>query len=105
MRDHDGFARVLIPFDRREGMSLAMAAGIAGKSETTVRDWCKKHSIGRRIAGGNWTVSRVALAMLLDGNRKALQAYHAGIRAAVPVAPYYARAGLQELLQLSEFQK
>jgi hypothetical protein len=64
---------------------------IAGKSERTLRNWCDEHGIGRRIAGGSWAVSKVALAMLLDGDLAALAAYRdRGARASSePVAAYY----------------
>ena len=42
----------LVPFDRREGLSLAQAAKIAGKPVDTVRLWCLNHDIGRRVGGG-----------------------------------------------------
>jgi hypothetical protein len=87
--------RILVPFDRREGLSLKKAAEIAGKSETTIRTWCQQHGIGRRVAGGVWVVSRVALRMLLDGDDGALRAYLDGIRTAEPVAVYYRRLGLE----------
>lgn len=90
--------QILVPFDRREGCTLGQAATIAGKSETTVRTWCQRDGIGRRVAGGTWVVSRVALRMLLDGDRQALTAYLAGIRAAEPVAGYFRRLGLGAVL-------
>jgi hypothetical protein len=89
---------ILTPFDRREGMDLGAAAKVAGRSQTTLRNWCERFGIGRRIAGGNWTVSRVALQMLLDGDKKALREYHAGSRSHPSVAPYFERAGLQSLV-------
>ena len=46
-------------------ISLKQAADIAGKSEST------EHGLGRRIGGGTWSISRVALAMLLDGQEGA----------------------------------
>jgi len=80
--------QILIPFDKRESMTLRDAAKLAGKSEGTVRTWCQQHDIGRRVAGGPWCVSRVALA-----------AYLAGDRHGVLVAPYYERLGLGALLR------
>jgi hypothetical protein len=47
-------SHVLIPYDRREAISLRIAAEIAGRSETTVRGWCGVHDIGRRVANGPW---------------------------------------------------
>jgi hypothetical protein len=86
--------RVLIPFDRREALSLRQAAEISGKSAETIRRWCALHDIGRRI-GGHWAVSRVALAMWLDGDWKALAAYLAGERDGPIIRLYFQRAGLQ----------
>ena len=87
---------VLKPYDPREGISLAEAAALAGKKAGTIRNWCVQHDLGRRVGGGKWVVSRVALAMFLDGDKKALRAYHAGDRASDLVAPYFERFGLQD---------
>jgi hypothetical protein len=84
---------VLIPFDRREALSLREAAEISGKSVETVRRWCALYDIGRRI-GGQWAVSHPALLMLLDGDRRALAAYLAGERDRASVRVYFERAGL-----------
>jgi hypothetical protein len=86
--------RVLVPFDPREGISLKAAAARSGKSETTVRDWCKAYGLGRRVGGGVWVVSQVALSMHLDDDRKALAAYLAGNRSSAAVLAYYSRHGV-----------
>ena len=57
-----------------------------------MRTWCEVYGLGRRIGNGPWSVSKVALAMHLDGDRKALRAYHAGDRTSDLVAPYFRRA-------------
>jgi hypothetical protein len=85
--------KILSPFDIRECICLKDAAGIAGRKESTLRNWCDWHGLGRRI-GGTWSVCKVALAMFLDGDRKALRAYHSGDRTGVVVKPYFGRAGL-----------
>lgn len=85
---------VLVPYDPREACTLAQAARRAGKSESTVRNWCVNRGIGRRIAGGTWSVSRPALEMLLDGDEAALLAYHNGDRLGPLVRGYFERAGL-----------
>lgn len=87
--------QILIPYDRREAISLRKAAEISGRSQTTLRAWCGKFLIGRRIVGGPWEVSRVALDMLLAGHQSALNAYLRGDRSGPLVAPYFARAGLR----------
>jgi hypothetical protein len=89
---------ILSPYDRREGMELRAAAEHAGRSESTLRGWCVRHGIGRRIGGGNWVVSRVALQMLLDGETDALFEYHLGNRSDARVAEYFVRLGLADVL-------
>jgi hypothetical protein len=84
----------LIPYDKREGMTLAEAAGVAGKSPGTIRNWCVQHDLGRRVGGGTWVVSKVALAMFLGGDVKALRAYHGGERTDPCVIAYFERLGL-----------
>jgi hypothetical protein len=91
---------ILTPFDKRESMSLAEAAKLAGRSDGTLKTWCHQWGIGRRVAGGPWCVSRVALAMLLDGDAAALRAYHSGDRHGPLVAPYFHRLGLAVLLHI-----
>ena len=87
--------QTLIPFDKREGLTLFQAAGIAGKSVGTIRNWCIQHGLGRRVGGGTWVVSRVALAMFLDGDMIALGAYQAGDRTSPLVSEYFKRFGLK----------
>jgi hypothetical protein len=88
---------VLVPYDKREGITLAEAAHTAGKSVGTIRNWCVQHELGRRVGGGTWVVSRVALAMFLDDDdEKALRAYHAGDRTGELVTPYFERFGLSQ---------
>jgi hypothetical protein len=83
--------QILSPFDKRECLNLKEAAGISGKSESTMRGWCEQHGLGRRVGGGTWSVSKVALAMFLDGDVRALRAYHAGDRSSELVVQYFRR--------------
>jgi hypothetical protein len=87
--------KILVPFIKQECIRLKEAAAIANTSESTMRNWCDEYGLGRRIGGGPWLVSRVALAMFLDGDQKALRAYHAGDRTSDLVAPYFERAELR----------
>jgi hypothetical protein len=89
---------ILSPFDLREVLTLKQAAAIAGKSESTLRAWCEGYGLGRRVGGGTWCVSKVALSMHLDGNRRGLRAYHAGKRTDPNVVYYFEREGLGFLL-------
>jgi hypothetical protein len=91
--------KILVPFDKRECLSLKEAADIAGRSESTMRNWCDEYGLGRRIGGGPWSVSKVALMMHLDGDRKALKAYHAGDCSDPTVIAYFKREGLGDLIE------
>jgi hypothetical protein len=91
--------KILSPFDRRECISLRQAAVRAGKSETTMRGWCERHGLGRRVGGGTWSVSKVALAMWLDNDLKALKVYHAGDRGNPIVSAYFGREGLGDMVR------
>lgn len=82
--------QILIPFDRREALTLRQAAEISGKSVETIRRWCALHDIGRRI-GGQWAVSHPALLMMLDGDRRALADYLNGERDGPTVRAYFER--------------
>ena len=88
--------QVLRPFHRSEVLSIAEAARIAGRAVRTIREWCLFHDIGRRI-GGRWAVSKVALAMWLDGNQETLAAYLAGDRSSPTIAEYFDRCGVPPL--------
>jgi hypothetical protein len=85
---------ILRPFNRDEAISTATAAEIADRSIRTVRRWCACHAIGRRIRGGEYAVSRPALAMFLDGDSDALEAYLAGDRQTPLVTEYFSRLGV-----------
>ena len=103
--EEEGKCHTLIPFDADEGLRLDEAARVAGKSARTVRNWCVERGIGRKVGGGTWVVSRVALAMFLEDDLDALTAYRDhGVRGSYePVAKYYRRLGLGHLLQLPGF--
>ena len=85
--------QVLRPYQRAEAIPIAEAARIANRSVRTLREWCLRYDIGRRI-GGQWAVSKIALAMWLDGNKEALAAYLAGDRSSPIVVAYFERCGV-----------
>lgn len=88
---------VMIPYDPAEGICLKEAATRAGKSPRTVSGWCEHHGIGRRVGGGVWCVSQVALAMFLEDDQIALSSYLAGDRESAAVTAYFRRFGLAYL--------
>ena len=59
-----------------------------------MRAWAANFDLGRPV-GGRWMISRVALAMYLDSDRKALRAYLSGDRESALVVAYFQRFGLQ----------
>ena len=85
--------RVLIPYDKREALTLQQAAGIAGRTSETIRRWCENESLGRRV-GGRWAVSHPALLMWLDGDSTSLRMYLSGDRQSNNVRAYFRRARL-----------
>lgn len=85
--------QILRPYDARETSTVAEAARVAGRPERTIREWCHAHSLGRKI-GGQWAVSKVAFAMWLNGDYRALQAYLAGDRSSALVVSYYHSCGV-----------
>ena len=87
-------ALVLVPFNRREKLTLKQAAEIAGLHVETIRRWCSLKDVGRKI-GGRWAVSHPALLMFLDNDRHALRDYHAGHRSGGLVEAYFERAGMR----------
>jgi Helix-turn-helix domain len=86
-------SRALIPFDRREAITVSEAAEISGRSVVTVRNWIIDCELGRHI-GGHWAVSRVALTMFLDGDLDALAIYLSGDRDDCRVVRYFDRLGI-----------
>ncbi len=94
MPAEESLFRVLQPYDPREGMLLRHAATRADKSESTVKNWCRDRGIGRRVAGGVWIVSRVALEMLLADDDAALFCYHYGDRSDPIVQRYFVLTGV-----------
>jgi hypothetical protein len=82
---------VLRPYNPLEALSIKEAASLAGRSRSTLRNWCERFDIARRIADGNWQVSWIALQMLLDGDLEALAAYGAGDRTSPRLVDYLKR--------------
>jgi len=100
MMDGESRNHCLIPFNPREAISVSVAARRAGRSERTIRLWCEQHGIGRRVGGGPsqpgpWMVSKVALALYLDGEHAALQSYLEGDRSPPLIGTYCRREGVR----------
>jgi hypothetical protein len=94
--------QVLIPYDRREALTVQQAAELVGRSAATVRSWAALHDIGRRIGDGPWEISLPALMMHVENDRAALRAYLNGDRSSELVARYFRRSSLEALLNRQE---
>jgi hypothetical protein len=103
--DRELAANCLRPYDAREALTVHQAAAIAGRSAGTIRNWVDAYCIGRRIVGGKIAVSRIAMAMLLDGDLKALACYLEGKRNVPAVIRYYERLGLADFLVVASASK
>lgn len=85
--------QVLRPYNALEAITTAEACRIAGKALRTIVEWCQRYYIGRKIKGP-WAVSRIALAMLLDGVEDSLALYLSGDRQSDAVVTYYRQLGV-----------
>lgn len=85
---------VLRPYTVEEAITVAEAARLTRKSPGTIRNWASLRDLGRRVGGGDWQLSRVALAMFLDGDREALALYLKGDRSSAKVVGYFAHLSI-----------
>lgn len=69
-----GEPQILRPWHRAEVISVEAAAIEAGRSSRTIREWCSRFDIGRKVGPHYWAVSRIALTMFLEGDKAALAA-------------------------------
>lgn len=90
MSDDPLIPQVLLPYSAAEAITIAEAKVLAGRSNRTLREWCQRYDIGRRIAG-QWRISRVALEMLLSSDWDALATYLRGDRRSARVTTYFER--------------
>jgi hypothetical protein len=49
----------------RDEIPPKAAAGLAGRDPSTIRRWCLRYKIGRRV-GGRWLVDRAKLLALIE---------------------------------------
>ena len=91
--DDAEFRNILRPFDPREAASIADIAQRWHRTTVTVRRTARERGLGRKISG-QWYCSVVAWSMFLDGDRDALNSYHAGDRTSPKVAAYFERFGI-----------
>jgi hypothetical protein len=87
------FVGPLVPFRRDLSLSLAAAAEHSGLSASTMRSWCLRYHIGRKV-GHDWAVDAVALTLLLDDRHAALEAYLHGDRTNPEILEAFTRNGI-----------
>lgn len=80
-----------------EMLDIKGAAKHCGRSEKTVRRWVKSYPIAcQSLGGGPFTVSAIALTMVMHGDMEALELLRAGHRSAPAVRRYLDFLGLPE---------
>ena len=67
-----------------------------------IRNWCIEHGVGRRVGGGQWVVSSVALAMFLDGDDVVLTAHKEGNRSTTAWSPTSEEKGWKGCSRIAE---
>ena len=82
----------LSPFRRDLAMPLADASEYSGRAINTVRDWCKRYHLGRKI-GGEWLIDAVAFHLFIEGRLEALARYLNGDRADPETVAAFQRLG------------
>ncbi|ARQ08604.1 hypothetical protein NXC12_CH00513 [Rhizobium etli] len=80
---------------RPDIVALKTAVDRTGKSERTIRNWCRMHGIARQTApGAPLEISAPALEMVLHGDFEALEMLRAGDRNSPEVRRYFDHLGL-----------
>lgn len=98
-----GERKILDPYDPAECMTPLQAAVRAGVAVNSIRYWCEKHGIGRKVVG-KLKISGPALEMLLADDFAALTIYHAGERNTETIQRYFALYKSQSVQNLQSAQ-
>lgn len=78
-----------------ETIGLREASDYAGRSEKTVKLWCRRDGIGHRSGpGGSYRVNLIALEMVIHGDREALELLRRGDRTSERVLRYFDHLGI-----------
>lgn len=81
---------------RRDVINLKEAAARSGRSDRTLRTWCRAFGIGRQSSAGSpLEISAPALEMVLHGDFDALSTLRAGDRLDENVRRYFDHLGLE----------
>ena len=77
-----------------ERIGIREACEYAGKSDRTIRTWCKRFGIGRTpMAGGALVISLPALNMVMQDDQEALELLRAGDRTNPAVLRHFVETG------------
>ncbi len=80
---------------RSDIIPLRAAIAQSGKSDRTLRDWCKRYGIGRQMNPGSpLEISGPALEMVLHGDFEALELLRNGARLDPRVVRYFDHLGI-----------
>lgn len=91
----EGLGLAPILMRRDEVINLKTAVHVTGRSEKTLRGWCKEFGIGvQSCAGAPLEISAPALEMVIHGDFVALELLREGKRAHPRVARIYDHLGI-----------
>lgn len=77
-----------------ERIGIREACDFAGKSDRTIRTWCRRFGIGRvSMAGGPLIISLPALNMIMQDDPEALELLRAGDRESPLVRRHFIETG------------
>lgn len=80
-----------------ERIGIREACKYAGKTDRTIRTWCKRFGIGRTpMAGGALIISLPALNMVMQDDPEALELLRVGDRSNPLVRRHFAETGTLE---------
>jgi hypothetical protein len=83
---------------KAEWIRLKEAIDYSGRSDRTLRYWCREHGIGRQSSkGAPIEISLPALEMVIAGDLEALEYFRAGDRAHPRVLRVLAYLGLKDM--------
>ncbi|MCC2612627.1 helix-turn-helix domain-containing protein [Neorhizobium petrolearium] len=96
MLSGDGLGPWPILIKNGEEINIKQACHLTGKTDKTIRKWCKWYGIGGAMHGAPIRISAPGLWMVFHGDPAALELLRAGKRNHPRVLRYFNDVGVQE---------
>ncbi|PWI54811.1 hypothetical protein B5K03_08815 [Rhizobium phaseoli] len=78
-----------------EAVNVKRACELSGKTDRTIRDWCRQFGIGGAMAGSQLRISAPGLMMVVHGDVAALEFLRQGNRSHPRVLRYFDELGIR----------